>query len=67
MGTRLLHTFTPTPVPFPPHGMTPPSLAILASSGVAKDVASGVGEPNMIVNDPAVAATVPAMLSLRSP
>lgn len=59
--TNLLHTLTPTPVPFNPHGTTPPSLAILASSGVAWEVASGEGEPNMMVSVPAVAATTPVV------
>ena len=56
----LLHTLTPTPVPFSPHWTTPPSRAMQERSGIASAVASGDGDPSMMVSIPAVAATMPA-------
>ena len=56
----LLHTLTPTPAPFSPHWTTPPSRAMRDKSGVASAVASGDGDPSMMVSIPAVAATMPA-------
>jgi hypothetical protein len=61
--SHLLHTFTPTPAPVDPHGITPSSRAIRCRNGTASDVAIGEGEPNMIVRVPALAATIPAKLS----
>lgn len=61
--THLLQTLTPTPVPFLPQGITPPSLAIRCSNGTACPEARSEGEPNMIVKFPLVAAVVPDVSS----
>lgn len=57
--TDLLHTLTPTPVPFRPQGMTPASRAMRCNSGTAREEAVSDGDPNMIVKLPFLAATVP--------